>query len=1446
MQNNVNLAPGCSTSGQYKCEICPSQFPLKEDLIVHQLLFHSYSNPKLTDNEATMNIQRRQIHHPAEVRSANHPGTFSAPALSTYQSSWSHNTRTYPSTSMRSPNLPYSPHNFGFANRDRQVQATVNLVHGSQGSGQYKCDRCSCQFQVREDMVVHQLLCHPTTNPALQQYQRPVESPRVPTTVESQPLQSRHPAASEIPLGYRDTRNPYYFGTGFAYVPGSYPGPKEGYSSAMTNVNHVMPPPPPPHSPVQSNFVGRSSAVSPATSHDIAHSIEHNIPHYSASGNIGHPEVLDLSYSDSGFPKHPDTSGRGNITQMRGPAVLPYQERSYSRDDENLSRNPVHPGKGYGLTYVHVNISEDENLPGRSNVSPLQEHHLSNEHRSLQAAPHNISHQEKEPEMEEEHPILQLIGEQRPRTSVANDRDLSVINRREITDPPRSSMGMAREMQDSRVGASLANTMPGGSMSMPLAHREREETRHVTDHARPQEMIGGRETDIFSKSKSKSSHHGHVPDYHSGKKHVTQEHRVKKSKKHKKNRSEKHSHHHKSLPTSAAPTGIRKAIDFGTIPPTTTSSFSNRTHASYGTNYRNVSASHGTSVTMSSVSNRMSTSANNRTPMSGSNAAHVRSNIVSGKQQHANVQKTQPRPQTMQPNRVNQRPQPIGPLSIQNKTSMPSDKGAPEKDSKSGEKTPVSSNEKLLKALTKKEESVDVDLAKGEGTGQHKCGKCGSGFHVRADLDMHLLLFHSLKKKVPQHPMMKFREKTADEKEKIKQTNMKRAVDDILSMLPSKRKTGVKGDVKVVSVSYRCQTCDTSFLTLVGLEEHQYVNHKCRTCEFTFDDKEQLQRHKIIAHMCGICGHYFKRNESRKDHPCEENLCTICGERVKSKEELLEHNAENHKCSGCRASFLHKSDLIKHRLDKHGHRCEVCGYHFKWKEGLKQHMLSSHGMKCVTCKARFTLKEELEVHIMENHKCDICSLFFKTAASLQKHKEFIHICNIYGNIPKERDKLTKHQYDTHKCGLCNEIFKLPADLDQHRRTIHKCCFCGVVFDSKQLQDNHPCETYKCPCGANYETEDELELHSENNHFCTYCDTFFLMKDEFYTHRSTNHRCAICEAHYTSKVNLDKHKETDHKCKKCGANPDYDKKDPNICKCGEKFGKGDDKECQPSVRQDAEPGKADVNTSASVVTNGDGKLLTETAPNSKSEVDLKNNINSVTADSASAPISVVIKEKTYKYNREGDEQIEYPCEFCNLAFPDNRRLRAHERACPLNNLMEQKLMQDAARLAAQNYSNIAANNVSTHKATIKSETTENDVKKSEPENVLSLLDASKNIMDSFDCVLCSMTFDCQEDLDGHVRDLHLGPTFDCGGGDEEEEEEDDKDELKTKLMDSENDGDKESIAKKYSRKVYKCKYCRLSCQNYAHLKRHTNRYLKRYKAFRYPKSEEDRGNVDTDE
>ena len=1286
MQNNVNLAPGCSTSGQHKCEMCPSQFPLKEDLIVHQLLFHSYSTSQLADKDGGMNIQRRPIHHPAEVRSATHPSSFPSPGLTNYQSSWGHNARTYPSPSVRSPNLPYSAHNFGFAaSRDRQVQATVNLVHGSQGTGQYKCDRCSCQFQVREDLVVHQILCH-QANPAMP-YQRPpsVETQRVPTSVENQPsIPPRHPP-TDMGLGYRDTRNPYYFGSGFAYVPGSYP--KEGYGPAgMGNINTVMAPPPPlppppapSHSPGVNNFAGRSN-VSPVTSHHELTHMDHSMPVYTGSGPLGHPpEALDLSYSESDFQKHPDPPARRLINPGRPHPNLPYQERTYQQDNEAIARSNMNSGKGYGLTYVHVNITEDTDNSGRSNVSPLGEHHLSNQQRAM-AAGHMNQEKEQEHEMQMERPVLQLIGEQRTQ-NMTNERDQSVINHRaDILAPhrggdmtattqrhndiaiatqrhhhhhhhhhhnmeathPGSTSNVPREQQQINMNIPNNNNMPKPvDVSIPYKHRNRDDSNFATSHRKHHEVSNEHESGKHKKKKSKNKHHSKSQDHWNSRVPPAQEVAMKKtpnssvahqgsSKKHKRSHSVEKQPLQKVVPPVTQSIASKNVYQSRTIPPTTT-----------------------TSVTSGNV-----------TQMQGGKQMHV---STDPRKRWQNFQQKQPPPQ-MQGSTVKQAAVSEKDQGVTKDVKVEAEK----------RKSPETVQAVIEEKLKNKEDSVD--LAKGEGTGPHKCEKCGSGFRMKADLDMHLLVFHSLKK--PTEPISKLKPKTPDQMEKIKQTTMKKTVDDILRMLPNKKKTGgVKGEVKVVSVSYRCQTCDVSFMTIVGLEEHQYVNHKCRTCEFIFDNKEQLQRHKIIAHMCGQCGHYFQKNESRKDHPCQDNVCTICGEILESREKLLEHNAENHKCSGCRASFLHKSDLEKHRLDKHGHRCDICGYHFKWKEGLKQHILSSHGMKCVTCKARFTTKEELDEHVMENHKCNICSLFFKTAESLQKHKDFIHICQMCGKVFKERDKLTKHQYESHRCSLCNEMFKLKTELEQHRKTIHKCCFCGVLFDSKQIQDNHPCETYKCPCGANYETEDELELHSENNHFCTYCDTFFLMKDEFRIHRSTNHRCGICDAHYIQKANLDKHKESDHKCKKCGAKPDFEKKDPSVCSCGENFKNGIIQGCQPS----ADAVKVNSNGTEAPALKEDEAADKLSA---KTELQLEGPTTATISktDPALAPLSVVIKEKIYC----GDEEISKECEFCDKLFPDGKELEKHLKICP-DKILRTHLIATRTAAGLKENSIVKANN-----------------------------------------------------------------------------------------------------------------------------------------------------------
>ena len=1217
MQGNVNLAPGCSISGQHKCDVCPSQFPLKEDLIVHQLLFHSFTGAKpptscAIDVEGALHHPRRLHPHLAtDVRSLNPPVPHyhhhtQGLTDNITQNTWTgHNSRIYPPTpSIRPSSLPYPPHHsFGYADRPHHHDSTVDLVHGTQASGQYKCDRCGCQFTVREDLTVHHLLYHNTNPTTPASYQTPIGNPRhLQTGVNNDSpnflslpggrhLQSALLSGS-TPYGTSE-RNPHHFGSGFAQMQSGFPGTaSREYSSS--NVSHVQ-------------EHGRG----------IGGEGQSNVPSmYGRETTSSHLKALDLTYSDSTTYSKELHDARRNYT---APSPLQVSAAAYSDNKQRTySSNVAHTSSN--VSTVH-NVSVDRRLQP---VSKGQDSMQSNEQgRHTGLVSNRVNHLPSDGDMGTNHRRLSSTNEQsilhpHSQDHARTNHETALMHDHQGNFPPNQD---SRLIQNQRVHLPSHQDcrLSGNQTTQRDYVMPSYSSNHLATNQEAPPGIDSNPNRAIDQNASLSHHHGNQSTQLASTNHSSGD------------VSHKLPNYNQSTQASSIASGR------------------NRQSIQDQHDHPNV---HKESVVANKTSQEKTTDVISGVKTPSSCTTQVNGPIYpikhadNGKQCNQihhdgasqNSQQCKPQQGQFSPKNVNQsstKP----PVSVQGKPFFFLQENNSTHQSSSIQKSTsqsrmaanrmgpitnkltddIATNKKTEKVTEKVKGQEDVNLATGQSSGQHKCVKCGSGFQVKADLGMHLIVFHSTKKPNLNDEQIKQNQDLAktqakqksieanlkqkvddilrllpgDHKTKTSKGNivksteqkppdssLKRTVDDILKMLPVKRRTGgsggsvTKDDVTVrqVNVRFRCQICDIKFLTLVGFEEHRYTDHKCRTCETTFPNKEQLQRHKIIAHMCGACGHYFAKNESRKDHPCQDDICTICGERAESKDALRDHMTENHKCSGCRATFLRKTDLDKHRLEKHGHRCRICGYHFKWKDGLKQHMLMSHGLKCVTCKKRFKMKEDLDKHVLDNHKCDICGLFFKTSESLRKHKNFIHVCGVCGEVFKEREALSAHEYDKHKCSLCNEVFTSQQDLVLHRDSIHKCCFCAMKFDTKQEQDSHPCETYKCPCGANYPTEDELEAHSNGNHYCSYCDTFFLMKKEFANHRKTSHLCPLCDALFIFKANLDKHKETSHECIKCGNAPDYSGEEtPTSCVCGGDFMKfktesDDDKECQPSVDQ----------------------------------------------------------------------------------------------------------------------------------------------------------------------------------------------------------------------------------------------------------------------------------------
>lgn len=407
----------------------------------------------------------------------------------------------------------------------------------------------------------------------------------------------------------------------------------------------------------------------------------------------------------------------------------------------------------------------------------------------------------------------------------------------------------------------------------------------------------------------------------------------------------------------------------------------------------------------------------------------------------------------------------------------------------------------------------------------------------------------------------------------------------------------------------------------------------CDICSKTFTLANNLHRHKKDIHKIGR----VDRNKCRtKLTSPSEWSCDIC-----LKSFTLKTNLARHKrfisCSPPEAEDTDGSTSSDQQWI-----CDYCGSVFSNRNDILSHMQRIHTEKCMIdcniCSLPFLNTNRLRAHLRRKHRlnvpsmlvdievsCNYCSVRFNKKYLLDAHKRAEHMDQITkDNIYKcskcpglfssnairkihlmKRHKLQKRIYKKlFKCYICAETFKFPASVVAHMEQHdidgeYKCCYdaCDVRIDSPKRLYYH------------------LQAHLRSS--------------------ETKKRCEHCKRCY-SEWTFDNHR--------CIKAPDL------ICHyCGKKCGSKYILDLHLNTHTGNKPYKCDfcdMAFSSSYTKSRHQHTHTGEKP------------CKCTVENCNRAFVQHIDLYRHLYKTHGIFKKKYPCNLCDLVFPENALLRKH--------------------------------------------------------------------------------------------------------------------------------------------------------------------------------------------
>ena len=135
----------------------------------------------------------------------------------------------------------------------------------------------------------------------------------------------------------------------------------------------------------------------------------------------------------------------------------------------------------------------------------------------------------------------------------------------------------------------------------------------------------------------------------------------------------------------------------------------------------------------------------------------------------------------------------------------------------------------------------------------------------------------------------------------------------------------------------------------------------------------------------------------------------------------------------------------------HHLKCITCGQKFNSKSEVTRHATKVHANKCFICEKTFGLKADLTRHVNSEHKCRICSNYYK---DMLRHTALVHEGRDEYVEPGIQVMVKEDSSKHFKCEKCGKIFSRKDSCNAHILKVHgrfpMCPKCCKTFKSKRL------------------------------------------------------------------------------------------------------------------------------------------------------------------------------------------------------------------------------------------------------------------------------------------------------------------------------------------------------------------------------------------------------------